>query len=228
MIGGHRIMKHNIIFFIFLFLNHFASAQHIFYDLEEALKKKSEVEILKLNLKDITNEDLKELDQFIHLHELEISECNRVTGIPESIISLKELKKITYNWNGTGMDHDWEKGFNTLSMVKSLQELYLGPYNYFGETLPSSIGRLTKLKILSLEMTVFKELPVEIGKLKELEILNLNMTRVNQLPKEILELKKLKKLYLIDTEISFDPLKRKEVEELFRGIGEVDIIYDPL
>ena len=61
---------------------------------------------------------------------------------------------------------------------------------------PSSIGKLTRLKKISLKHNLITELPIEIGNLTELQSFHLEYNKLEILPDEIGNLKKLEYFYI--------------------------------
>ncbi len=69
----------------------------------------------------------------------------------------------------------------------------------FSLEIPSSIGKLTKLKVLDLSQNIVTSIPSEIGLLSSLQVLNLKHCRYHgPFPSALWDLQKLEKLNLID------------------------------
>ncbi|KAK9077034.1 hypothetical protein SSX86_005369 [Deinandra increscens subsp. villosa] len=86
-------------------------------------------------------------------------------------------------------------------------------------TLPSSICRLSNLKVLYLNgCNILKELPGFIGKLKSLEVLDIRGSGVGKLPQQVLALTRMRRLlvsFTISTQDNYDAIfKLSGLEEL--------------
>ena len=66
----------------------------------------------------------------------------------------------------------------------NLEQLYLDN-NVIGPTLPSEMGNLRQLRVLSISQNRLQELPLEMGKLRELENLVVDNNRLGWLPSEL-------------------------------------------
>ena len=182
-------------------------------NLNKALEYPLKVKVLRLNTCNGFNSvnDLSNISKLKNLVELEISECPKVILLPTEISELQNLKILRFYWNGGGKEMDWKKQFKTISKLKKLEVLQLGPYNILKE-LPSEIGELINLKILNISNTQTYSLPNNIGSLQNLEELDISMTQISELPRGIYSLSKLKKLNLAETSIVKDSIFISKIE----------------
>ena len=74
------------------------------------------------------------------------------------------------------------------------------------KVVPETIGRLTKLKVLSLRDNVIEAIPESIGELKNLEFLDLRDNLLQAIPSSICKLSKLKYLDVKANEIKSVPV----------------------
>ncbi|KAF5813699.1 putative P-loop containing nucleoside triphosphate hydrolase, leucine-rich repeat domain superfamily [Helianthus annuus] len=89
-------------------------------------------------------------------------------------------------------------------------------------TLPSSIRRLSSLKVLYLNgCNVLKELPGFIGQLKSLEVLDIRGSGVGKLPNQILGLTRMRRLL-----VSFTMSTQDNYDVLFKLSGLEELIID--
>ena len=108
--------------------------------------------------------------------------------LPESIVSLRFLKKLNLRCN------QLIKLPDVITKLELLEGLDLALTDL--TVLPESIGNLKTLKILHLENNSLTTLPNSIGYLEFLEELHLNNNPIKSLPNTICNLRTLKKLYL--------------------------------
>jgi hypothetical protein len=100
----------------------------------------------------------------------------------------------------------------TIGELGSLVELHL--YSTRIKKLPESIGKLTRLKLLNLEVSGLLSLPASIGNLSSLVVLILDDTEITEFGESIGNLKNLKNLYAKGTKITRLPRSFKELTAL--------------
>ncbi|KAK3435848.1 hypothetical protein EUGRSUZ_C00276 [Eucalyptus grandis] len=110
----------------------------------------------------------EQLGKLEHLEELVVDKT-RIKEIPSCIGSLKNLKRLSAQW-------DWESKHLSLKKI------------------PSSIGKLGELVELNLSGTRIKELPESIGKLNKLKILKIQGCEIERIPSSIGKLQSLQEL----------------------------------
>jgi internalin A len=91
---------------------------------------------------------------------------------------------------------------------KGATELYLGEVR----RLPRSLLQLSKLKRISIDGLI--SLPTWIGELTQLEVLSVNQGHLLKLPKSIAKLKNLRWLHLTDSKLSSIPVEIVQLERL--------------
>ncbi len=89
-----------------------------------------------------------------------------------------------------------------------LEELDLSD-NAIADSLPSELGRLTRLKVLDVSGNKMTGLPAEVGRLKDLEVLDVSGNRLTGLP---LEIGDLPKLQLLD--VHGNPFSEKDLNDI--------------
>lgn len=120
-----------------------------------------------------------------------------LTGLPDAISKLKNLKKLIFRYNQLITLPDW------ISSLYDLEELNLNVNNL--KNLPKTIGSLKGLKWLSLWKNEINIIPDSIGMLKSLEFLNLRINNISYLPETIGNLTQLKDLNLHDNKLETLP-----------------------
>lgn len=92
------------------------------------------------------------------------------------------------------------------------------------QSIPDSIGKLKKLRILTIWWNELVNLPSQIGELTELEGLDLSAnSELTELPKEITNLRNLKKLYLpAHAELRLTPEQKSWIDTLRSRGAEVE------
>lgn len=93
-----------------------------------------------------------------------------------------------------------------------LEELDLSD-NALIDSLPSELGRLTKLKVLDVSGNRMTGLPAEVGRLHDLEILDVSGNRLAGLP---LEIGGLSKLRVFD--VSGNPYSAQDLDRIITGL----------
>ncbi|KAK7260018.1 hypothetical protein RIF29_25720 [Crotalaria pallida] len=145
------------------------------------------------NLKFITvhaSKFLKELPDFskaTNLEEVDISDCDRLTSVHPSILSLNKLEKLDISMCPSltrlkSHTHLSSIRYLTLRGCKKLRKFSVTSENMMEldlrytsiRALPSSIGRQSKLEILRLSNTYIESLPVSIRNLSRLRYLDIS------------------------------------------------------
>ncbi len=93
-------------------------------------------------------------------------------------------------------------------------KLLISDPNLFMKVVPASIGKLTKLRSLTLLSISLEEIPNTIGNLTELQILDLSGNSLKELPKEIGNLTKLRTLDLSNNQLKTIPDEIGNLTEL--------------
>lgn len=152
---------------------------------------------LSLNLEELTigsntrgHPFSRDIKYFVNLKKLVFYDLNVV----DSTSFLGDLKKLE-NLTLSGMVLKVPEEIRNLSNLKVLRLL-----NSFSEgglwTIPTFIGKLEKLEILTISWTAIEEVPEEIGNLINLKELNLSRIRMSSLPTCIGNLKKLEVIHM--------------------------------
>lgn len=102
----------------------------------------------------------------------------------------------------------------SIGQLTELKELYLDLNQL--TTLPPEIGQLKNLMTLSVEENRLKNLPLEIGKLVNLTRLSLTDNQITSLPPEISKLTNLSELYLRNNKLGAVPLELTKLTNLLR------------
>ncbi|XP_044495428.1 disease resistance protein RUN1-like isoform X2 [Mangifera indica] len=143
------------------------------------------------------------LGDFQCLEELDAGKTS-VTGAPSSIVSLKNLKRLSFKGcKGQVRSHwDWFRrllpaigqismsfSFPSLAGLLPLTELDLSYCNLSEDSIPSGLGQLCALKKLNLSGNNFVSLPTGTNQLDKLQILKLadcqNLQALTELPSRI-------------------------------------------
>jgi hypothetical protein len=139
-------------------------------------------------------------------------DCPPVMEFPRELLACTKLKSLELF---RGIDYRGDQTIpDDIDRLKNLEELSLGGLGM--TTLPATIGKLKKLRVLSLVYCEsLEELPDSIGDLSELEELSLGYTALESLPRTIGKLRKLKTLTLDGiTEVPAELFKAEALESL--------------
>jgi len=177
------------------------------------------IQLSRYNMGEYYQKAIDQLPNLLHLEKLEIDNYNykttdlsplknikslndinifssdycdgcSLTEIPEVILSLTNLKRLTIEYNEIKSIPD------DIANLKNLEYLQLGDNEL--ESVSSKISKLENLKEIDLSDNDIKKLPAEFGNLKNLEILNLSSCRyLTNYSDFIGNLKNLKTLYII-------------------------------
>ncbi|KAL3355204.1 hypothetical protein AABB24_019341 [Solanum stoloniferum] len=163
----------------------------------------------KLNLKGNNFEHFPcSIAQLGALKCLNLSNCKRLTKLPEDIGCLSSLKKLKLHGN------NFEHLPQSISKLGALEYLNLSDCNRLTQ-LPEDIGCLSSLKVLFLSGNNSEHLPRSIAQLCALENLNLsNCERLTQLPEDIGCLSSLKELCLYGNNFEHLPQSISELGAL--------------
>ncbi|MFN8316114.1 MAG: hypothetical protein U0T32_06685 [Chitinophagales bacterium] len=143
------------------------------------------------------------MENLIYLEYLDLKQ-NQLPDFPTSLTKCKSLRYL--NLNGNNLISIPE----TVGDLSVLEELRLDN-NFFNrfdkkiKLIPESIGKLSKLKVLTLRDNVIEHLPSSIGNLKNLELLDLRDNLLSDLPESICSLTKLTYLDLKTNELASLP-----------------------
>ncbi|KAJ9556346.1 hypothetical protein OSB04_010960 [Centaurea solstitialis] len=163
-----------------------------------------------LKLKGSIPEVPKDLDRLQCLERLTLLSTS-IKYLPDSILLLKHLKRLTLNYCVL-----LEKLPEDLGRLDCLEELYFNSLKI--KHLPDSICMLKHLKSLKLEYCeLLVKLPEDLGRLECLERLYLNSLKIKRLPDSICMLKHLKSLTLEYCEL---------LEKLPEDFGRIECLQE--
>lgn len=176
--------------------------------------KPRKLEIFGFGIKEIP-ESIGELKG---LKELMIHE-SYITRLPAALFSLTELEDLTV-FTADLMDIPSEIG-----QLTKLKRLNIACGSYHGPTndiirreevsltkVPSEIGRLKLLELLSINYTGLKELPVEMGQLQNLRFLDLSRNQLLSEPEFIKDLPELPYVNLSDNRYNSSPQDQRRID----------------
>ncbi len=174
-------------------------------------------ELSSLNL---SNNKISRITRYVynceHLDVLDLSH-NNISIIPNKLSRLYGLKKMDLSYNSINLIKSLprlnslihldlsDNNFSNLPNLvgfKNIELLYLN--NNKLTQLPASIGRLRKLKELSVKGNSISVITTQIGYLRKLEYLDLSDNNLSELPKQIRRLRKLKTLRLSGNNFTTD------------------------
>lgn len=162
---------------------------------------------LRIESKNLINEDLEIISELINLQILSIG-GNNLSDLPESFIKLQNLKEISLARNKL------KKIPDILFKLKNLEKLYL--YKNEIKDIPNEFAELRKLTELTLNDNNIKEIPVSFFKLIELKMLCLDNNIIEKIPSEISNLQKLKSLILSHNKLKSIPSSFAHLKKLER------------
>lgn len=144
-------------------------------------------------------------------------EGNDVMSWKETLTRINKCQStgnVVLNLKNLGLNYLPKK----LWELTHLEELVLGEVlsddkNRLG-TLPTEIGKLTRLRTLGASNIGLKEIPYTIGQLKQLQTLNLSSNQLTYLPDTIGQLRKLRILNLDNNELTQLPHTIGQLEQL--------------
>lgn len=141
--------------------------------------------------------DLTGISHLRNLTNLNLTDREDITFIPDEICSLIKLKSLSL------------QGINIQSLPEDIGDLSLLEDLYLMYTpiteLPDSFSNLSSLQFLTLSYTKLKELPDSICQLTSLKELYLDNTEISKLPDNIGNLVNLETLDISNTKIDFLP-----------------------
>jgi Leucine-rich repeat (LRR) protein len=146
------------------------------------------------------------LGSFASLIELDLSENKILDSIPDSICSLKNLRKLNLNSNNIA------KLPEDIGCLKHLENLDIKGSNI--ESLPESIGNLLSLITMDCSGNKIKTLPKCITNLTVLKKLDANNNIIQRLPNDFGNLASLEKLDLSNNPIKIIPVSMRNLENL--------------
>ena len=128
----------------------------------------------------------------LKLRELLINWCGLASL--KNLENCTQLRVIKANHNYFDKIPDWIGNLNQLEVLELDGNFFPGKAVPHINSIPSTIGKLTELKILSVNDQLIKVLPNEIGQLKNLEVLHIRNNQLEQFPVSIKECNSLKEL----------------------------------
>lgn len=136
----------------------------------------------------------RELSTLTKLERLNLSD-GLITGVPDNFGSLRSLKELDLSSNSAFRDQDLEK----ITDIATLEELKISSRDEYGsthiQTIPSSISRLSKLRVLQIASEKITRIPSELS-LLPLTDLDLSNNPLEVLPDNFDQLKTLNRLDL--------------------------------
>lgn len=157
-------------------------------DLTNLLSKRLEVK--RLSLRDTGIKELpKEIHQFIHLEELDLSR-NRFSNVESLIADLSRLPNLKM----LILDYTNLRNFpQNIALLQNLEVLSVEASSI--KELPESLGELIHLKYLSVRHNSrLIDLPVTIGNLKCMEIIDVSGSGISRLRNELADCTSLKSI----------------------------------
>lgn len=151
----------------------------------------------------------QDFSQLSSLRYLDLN-FNTLEDFPSPIV---KLTKLTYlNLNGNNIIN-LPTNLGDLNQLEELRldNNFFNRFNKKIKTIPTSIGNIKPLRVLTLRDNVVEELPASIGNLTNLVYLDLRDNLLATLPVEICALKKLQYLDLKANEIATLPVCMKEL-----------------
>ncbi|HZY82241.1 MAG TPA: leucine-rich repeat domain-containing protein [Cyclobacteriaceae bacterium] len=141
-----------------------------------------------------------------NVETVEISGSN-ASNMPGDIGTLTKLKTIRLSFHRAPLTIG-----NELVPCVALENIYLS--NNVGITLPSRLGELKSLRVLSLFESGLEAVPGSIGGLSSLEELTISKSKVKTLPSSIGQLSKLKRLSVIESALETVPAEIGQLTDL--------------
>ncbi|KAJ0925079.1 putative TIR domain, P-loop containing nucleoside triphosphate hydrolase [Helianthus annuus] len=189
-----------------------------FVKIDEVLKKLKSIILSRSKLKTL---DLGLTPNLVRLKSVSfIKDLESLGNLNVSGLHLKEFQNIILchsNSNLQQLDFGGNDIENLPSSIGNLHKLVMLSFNrcYKLKSLPGSICSLHYLSVLSLVDCGIEELPEDIGQLECLEVLDLTRSKIKHLPDSICKLKHLRVLILDGCKVC----------KLPEDVGQIDSLY---
>lgn len=230
-----------IVFIVTIGIPALAQEEKTYYDIGKALQDPTKVKTLYLHSASTIDSTLWDsLPQLIHLKSLTFGFDKTMTKLPPIVFQLQQLEYLAIRncpidtiplaiKQLQGLQKIVIESTEIKYYPEAINQLFnlthLELHNMYKTTvLPKSMGKLRKLKYLSIKHTALSDLPPSMKRLQQLEELVLVYNKFTALPAVINKLKGLKKLNISSNKIKETP----EFSSRLKQLESIDLGYNKI